>query len=233
MVRGVFITGTDTGVGKTIVAAGIASVLRQSGINIGVMKPLASGDRRDAILLRQAAATSDALDLINPIFFSQPLAPSMAAQIDGREVGWEAIRQGFELLSEIHPFLIVEGVGGIAVPLSSDYQVIDMIKQFQLPLLIVAHSHLGTINHTTLTVAYAKQHGVTPMGIILNTRQPVTDDPSLLSNPAEIYRLTKIPILGTLPFDSRCQQTAPSAAFLRQHICNHLNLLPIYQLAEY
>ena len=74
MRQGFFITGTDTGVGKTIVAAGIASVLRQSGINIGVMKPIATGDRRDAILLQQAAATSDALDLINPIFFSQPLS---------------------------------------------------------------------------------------------------------------------------------------------------------------
>ena len=171
MRQGFFITGTDTGVGKTVVAAGIASVLRQSGINIGVMKPIATGDRRDAILLQQAAATSDALDLINPIFFSQPLAPSLAAQIDDREVSWEAIKQGFELLSAIHPFLIVEGVGGIAVPLSPDYLVIDMIKQFQLPLLVVAHSHLGTINHTLLSLEQLQRHQVEVLGVVLRCQR--------------------------------------------------------------
>ena len=232
MAKGLFITGTDTEIGKTVVTASIASVLQDFGIDIGVMKPIASGDRQDARNLRRFAQVNDDLNHINPVFFDQPLAPSIASQIEGRVVDWSEIHCRFKQLYKKYDFLLVEGVGGIAVPLSSKQQVIQMILDFQLPLLIVARANLGTINHTLLTVAYARQYGIEPIGIILNINQPIVNDPSLDSNPSEIQRLTGVKVLGTLPFSQQCQQLDDDGSFLRKHIRSHVDLSPIYQLLE-
>ena len=149
MTRGLFITGTDTEIGKTVVTAGIASVLRSQNIDTGVMKPIASGDRADAVVLRHFARINEDLNNINPVFFDQPLAPSIASHLDNRSINWSKIYQCFERLKKKYDFLLVEGVGGIAVPLSSDQQVIQLILKFQLPKSTYATMCLREISMTS------------------------------------------------------------------------------------
>ena len=131
MTKGLFITGTDTEIGKTVVTAGIASILRSQNIDTGVMKPIASGDRADAMILRHFARINEDLNNINPVFFDQPLAPSIASHLENRSINWSKIYQCFERLKKKYDFLLVEGVGGIAVPLSSDQKVIQLILKFR------------------------------------------------------------------------------------------------------
>jgi dethiobiotin synthetase len=180
-INGVFVTGTDTDCGKTIVAGGIARALLHKGFNVGVMKPIATwGDPRrepggrkrwiseDALHLRQAAATSDSLDLINPICYKAALAPWPAARMERKNVDLERVYHAFRELSQRHDFLVVEGVGGLMVPLKRDYFVLDMIARMHLAALVVAHPDLGTINHTLLTVDALKKAGIPLAGVVIN-----------------------------------------------------------------
>ncbi len=179
--RGIFITGTDTGCGKTLIACGLARALLRKGTNIGIMKPLASGGRtfrepghrsrrvsEDAFLLRQAAATSDSLDLINPFCFKSPLAPWVASRFDRQPLKLSRVFNAFGELGRRHDHLIVEGVGGVRVPLTENVQVIDLIERFKLPALIVARPGLGTLNHTFLTLEALRQRGIRVAGVVIN-----------------------------------------------------------------
>ncbi|MCF6148532.1 MAG: dethiobiotin synthase [Candidatus Kuenenia sp.] len=210
MDNGYFITGTDTGVGKSIVAGGLAALMKNNGYNSGVMKPIATGCKYhnnmlvsdDALFLQSAAETDDDYELINPIRYEQPLAPTIAAQLNNTVNDLEKIRHAFNTLCERHDFMIIEGIGGLLVPINEYYFVIDLAYEFELPLIIVSRLSLGTINHTLLTVAYAREHGVNIKGIIFN--DPSGTDECLKNyNAEEIKRLTNVPILGVIPFDKR------------------------------
>lgn len=180
-INGVFVTGTDTDCGKTIISGGIARALLHKGFNVGVMKPVATwgdpkrepgGHKRwiseDALHLRQAAATSDSLDLINPICYKAALAPWPAARMEKKNVDMERVFHAYRQLTQRHDFLVVEGVGGLMVPLKRDYFVIDMISRMHLAAIVVAHPDLGTINHTLLTVNALKQAGIPMAGVVIN-----------------------------------------------------------------
>ena len=189
---GIFITGTDTEIGKTVVAGGVAAALKAGGVDVGVMKPIASGGvehkgcivSEDAIFLKHAAQVDDALDLINPICLRHPLAPSVAAEIEETSIDLRQIDEAFAELCQRHEFIVVEGVGGIAVPICENVFVADLAQRFQLPLLIVARPNLGTINHTVLTVEFARSYNLEICGIVLNASQeapnPETSHPDLL-----------------------------------------------------
>lgn len=228
---GIFITGTDTEIGKTVVAGGLAAVLKAAGVNVGVMKPIASGGiehkgrivSEDAIFLKSAAQVDDALDLINPICLRHPLAPSVAAEIEGTSMDLRQIDDAFAQLCQRHEFMVVEGVGGIAVPIRDDVLVADMAKRFQLPLLIVARPNLGTINHTVLTVEFAKSYNLKICGIVLNASQEGSKGLAEDTNPRELTRLTHLPILGIVPFDERLQGNTPDPDFLSQFISDHID----------
>lgn len=179
--NGVFVTGTDTDCGKTLISGGIARALLHKGFNVGVMKPVATwGDPRrepggrqrwiseDALHLRQAAATSDSLDLINPICYKAAMAPWPAARLEKKNIDVDRLMAVYRELTRRHDFLVVEGVGGLMVPLKRDFFVIDLISRMRLAAIIVAHPHLGTINHTLLTVKALKQQGIPLAGIVLN-----------------------------------------------------------------
>ncbi len=196
--RGLFVTGTDTGVGKTVAAAGFAMTLRARGADVGVMKPFASGGREDALFLKEAAGVSDSLDEINPCYFEAPLAPSEAAKREGKTVDLRRAADMFRRLSERHEFMIVEGAGGLAVPVSEVLTIGDLQQLFPLPLCIVARPSLGTINHTALTVEYARSRGWEVEGIVFNG---LTEEAGLAeeTNPAAVEALTGARILGTLP----------------------------------
>jgi dethiobiotin synthetase len=200
--RGYFITGTDTGVGKTVVTCTLAAALRARGVDVGVMKPIASGGdvSEDARLLKAAAQVDDSLELINPICLRQPLAPSVAARLEGRCVTWEPIRDAFRELTDRHEVLLVEGIGGLLVPLGPG-SVVDLAHQLGLPLLIVARTNLGTINHSLLTWSVAQQHQLPVAGWIFNHPTAAPRGLAESSSPAEIVRLSGCASLGTLPYE--------------------------------
>ncbi|MBU3758916.1 MAG: dethiobiotin synthase [Candidatus Omnitrophica bacterium] len=203
---GIFVTGTDTGVGKTVVSAGIAMALRARGIRVGVMKPVATGcvGIQDRLVSHDAAYLMEAAEnefpaLTNPVRYRQPLSPNVAASIEKREVNIDQIRKAYRELQSYYDFIIVEGVGGLLVPLTQDYYVANMIREFNLPLVVVSRCGLGTINHTLLTLDAAIVRGFDVKGIIFN-RMPTTNiSIAEMTNPKVIHELTGVPVLGCLP----------------------------------
>ena len=165
----------------------------------------------------------DALDLINPICLRHPLAPSVAAEIEGVSIDLQQVDDAFAELCRRHEFIVVEGVGGIAVPICKEMLVADMAQRFQLPLLIVARPNLGTINHTVLTVEFAKSYNLEVCGIVLNASQGESKGLAEETNPKELERLTHLPILGTVPFDEQLQGDTPAPDFLSQFMGGYID----------
>lgn len=181
LINGVFVTGTDTNCGKTMMAGGIARVLLKKGLNVGVMKPVATwGDPSlepgvrtkwisdDALHLRQAAATSDSLDLINPVCFKAAMAPWPAARQEKKTIDIARVMSAYRELCRRHDYMVVEGAGGLFVPLKRDFFMVDLLAKMKLAAVVVAHPDLGTLNHTLLTVNLLKQRGIPLAGVILN-----------------------------------------------------------------
>ena len=229
---GIFVTGTDTEIGKTVIAGGLAAALKAAGVDVGVMKPVASGGvehagrvvSEDALFLKSVAQVDDSLDLINPLCFRLPLAPAVAARIEKVTVDLHRIKSAFDALCREHEFMIVEGVGGIAAPIREGLLVAHLAQRFSLPLLIVARPNLGTINHTVLTAAFAESFNLKLIGVVLNSLRREANGLAEQTNPGEIARITGAPVLGTVPFDERLQQTPPDAAYLGDAIQKHMDL---------
>ncbi|KAA9027072.1 dethiobiotin synthase [Niallia endozanthoxylica] len=201
--KGFFVTGTDTDVGKTIISSGLAAVLKEKEIDVGVFKPLLSGITRDdpasdTSLLKELSQTPLSREEITPFAFKEPLAPYVAGKLEGKSVRIDEIINHWERIKEKHEFFIVEGAGGISVPLGEGFFVSDLIKALQLPIVIVARPNLGTFNHIYLTVQYAKSQGLTIAGIVING---INDPPELAekTNPALIEEFCRVPILGITP----------------------------------
>lgn len=203
---GIFITGTDTDVGKTIVAAGLALVLRAQGVRVGVMKPIATGclsfGKRlvslDAAFLMEAAE-NEWTGHTSPARYKHPVAPKVAGELEKREIDLDQIRKAYAELEKHYDFIIVEGIGGLMVPIHPKYYVSDLVREFKLPMLVVAKPGIGSINHTVLTVDAARIRGLEVKGIIFNRVPRANLSISEMTNPKVISELTKIPILGSLP----------------------------------
>jgi dethiobiotin synthetase len=210
MVNHILITGTDTGVGKTVVTAGLAAALRRRGVNAGVMKPVATGCTRglggqmrcaDAHFLRVVSGVSEPEFMITPIMLEPALAPAVAARESGVRVSARAIEIALLELEERHPIVLVEGVGGFLVPINDRMLLSDLAAKFKMTVLIVARPGLGTINHTLLTFEAARLRDLRIAGVVFNHTRPDEDDASIQSNAEEIERIAGVRILGTLPFD--------------------------------
>jgi len=205
MSRGIFVTGTDTGVGKTIVAAALARLLSMNGINVGVMKPVTSGCREkngllisdDALLLCRAAGIPYSEDLA-PYRLREAIAPAVAARVEGVRIDFSYIKTAYERLAASCDYIIVEGAGGLMVPLSGGLLIADLARELGLPLLVVARPGLGTINHSVLTCFAAKQMGLTVAGVIING---MPENPGLAEQnaPHQIGSLSGAPLLGVWP----------------------------------
>ena len=199
-----FITGTDTGVGKTTVTAGVAAVLRKCGINVGVMKPISAGKLQksgfksaDVELLSKAANTSDPADLINPVFLQLEASPYDASKILQTPIDMPLILSNFKKLKSLHDILLIEGIGGLMTPITRKFYVADMIKAMGAPTIIVSRTLLGTINHTVMTCRICKDYGIPLKGIIINNLDNTEED--VTKKLAEtIFELTSIDILGTI-----------------------------------
>lgn len=193
-----FITGTDTGVGKTMIAAAMAAVFRRKAISVGVMKPVASGGREDAELLIKGAGVSDEISVVNPYCLKTPVAPAVAADMEGVTIDIEKIMAAYSELSRRHEMVIVEGVGGLLVPIYKDFLVSDLIKDLSLPVIIVARPNLGTINHTLLTIRQARTEGIEVLGVIINNYNDSTAGIAEKTAPEVIERIGKVPVLGVV-----------------------------------
>ena len=202
--RAIFVTGTDTGVGKTVVACALAAWCRSRGLRVGVMKPIATGDRDDAKRLAHAAGTRDHVASINPVFFPEPLAPWTAARRARRSIRLEPLVQRYRAVAARYDITIVEGVGGLLVPLTERLTVVDLVRRLDVPMVIVARAGLGTINHTLLTCRWARHQGLPVRGIVLNHATPPPADPmarlAVRTNPGILQRLIRFPVLGPLPY---------------------------------
>ncbi|MFQ5735292.1 MAG: dethiobiotin synthase [Thermodesulfobacteriota bacterium] len=208
MRRSFFITGTGTGVGKTFVTAGLARVARDAGDEVGVMKPVETGCEkaagslvpRDAHTLKEAALSAAPLDTINPYRFSLPLAPYLAARLEGVQIDPALIKARYDALCEENDVVLVEGAGGLLVPVTGEMTMADVARMLGAPLIIVADSRLGVINHTCLTAECATGRGLAVEGVIMNNTTAPGDAPDRAYNRSEIERLTGLPVFGELPF---------------------------------
>lgn len=221
---GLFITGTDTGVGKTIVAGAIVAYLKAQGLSVGVMKPAETGCREkggelypvDAAYLKKISGSTDPLDTICPYRFAEPLAPAVAAKRAGKKINIELIKKRFKAIAEKHDAVIVEGAGGLMVPLSGQYLFLDLAAELGLPLVIVGRAGLGTINHTLLTLNTARERGLEISGIILNEARPEAGA-AIETNPQVLKELGGTKRVFSLPY-APGGKSRPKNAFLLGNI---------------
>jgi len=193
---GVFITATDTGVGKTYVAAGIAKALKAHGYKVGVMKPVASGSDEDARLLIKASATKNDPKLVNPYLFRHPLAPVVAAGLEKRQISIQKILSSYKKLCQQNDFVIAEGIGGLLVPIKKGYLVSDLIQDMDIPAIVIARPNLGTINHTLLTVKHARDKGIKILGVVFNEAKKTKHGICERTNPKAIKDECGVPVIG-------------------------------------
>jgi dethiobiotin synthetase len=213
-IPGVFITGTDTGVGKTFIAAKLIRSLVKNGIRAVPLKPIETGcpvkddklNSVDAIELKKAAQVDVPLELVNPYTFQYPLAPSVACELEGRRIEIEKIKDVFYTLSRQFDFVVVEGAGGLMVPIVGAYFFADLAYDMALPLIVITRPGLGTINHTLLTVQAARSWGLNLFGIVINYSEPATNSLAEKTNPTVIDLLSGVPILGIVPFSKFSNQ---------------------------
>ncbi|MEW6095766.1 MAG: dethiobiotin synthase [bacterium] len=211
MGKGLFITGTDTEVGKTVIAAGLAGFFKQKGIKVGVMKPIQTGAIKrngrlislDIELMIKASGIIENINLLNPYCLEPPLAPLVASQITGINLDIKKILTAYAKLKAKYEIVIVEGAGGILVPILNNYLMIDLIKDIELPILIVAKPSLGTINHTLLTIKQAQAEGIRVLGVIINALKEDKAEVAERTNPQIIEELSQVPILAVIPYSHK------------------------------
>lgn len=232
---GVFVTGTDTGVGKTLVSAALVRKLAQSGRRVGVMKPVETGvdagssDHSDAARLMAAARVKDSLDLVSPYRFLAPLAPLSAAEAQGGNIELSEIVRRYEQLAARYPYVVVEGAGGLLVPMGNKWDMGDLISRLDLPVVLVGRVGLGGINHALLTLEALERRRIHILALLLNETVPSTtavEQEQRASTVALLKERASVPLLGPLPYqpplDGRWNETVEQLAGSR----------PISELAE-
>jgi dethiobiotin synthetase len=219
-VKTFFITGTDTGVGKTTVACGLAAYCSTvKGLDVGVMKPFEPGlslygkDRLpwDSISLKEASGSQDDVALINPYAFDAALSPGAAAEIEHVQIDLEHLDKIFTLLSASHDILFIEGAGGVLAPIRRNFFFSDLMKRWKTTVIVVARLGIGTVNHTLLTCRFLKAEGIQVAGVILNDVAGKTDA-ATKTNREVLSRYLDTPILGVFPH-MKHTETADRAAF--------------------
>lgn len=239
MAKGLFVTGTDTGVGKTVVTAALIRAAAEAGLRVCGMKPIETGCRKepsgvrrsgtevqhedltpsDGMFLKEATGMQESIDLVTPVRFESPLAPMPAAEIEGTPVDMKRIQDAFSALGKAYDAVIVEGIGGLFVPIAKDFFVFDLAKTFGLPLIVVSRPGLGAISHTMLTVDCAVRRGLAIAGIVLNYSRPAEGDLSEKTNPEVIAQICPLPIIGIFPHLPNLQsETIERAAARNLHM---------------
>jgi len=223
MPKGFFVTGTDTGVGKTLIAAALIKAIGLLGMSVCGMKPIETGCTRegntlvpsDGMFLKNIASMDETLSHVTPCCFEHALAPIVAADMEGITVNLNKVRSAFKDLTTAYQSIVVEGVGGLLVPLGKDYFVLDLAKEMGIPLVVVARPGLGTINHTLLTVNYALKAGLKVAGIIINYTYQSEGSAAEETNPRVIKQLSPVPVIGVFPYLDDMSDEALEKAVLK------------------
>jgi dethiobiotin synthetase len=201
-----FITGTDTGVGKTWFTSWLVRAWLARGHSAAALKPISTGDRDDALLLRAASGDILSLDEINPLHFREPAAPLLAARAENRSIDFPALNRHIAAMRARFPFLAVEGVGGWRVPLADGYEVREWARDLALPVVVVARGGLGTLNHTLLTVESISSAGLNCAGVVVNAgpeTNPAASPDFDLTRRKNVLLLGELLRLPVLEFDRR------------------------------
>lgn len=209
--RGVFITGTDTEIGKTEIACGLAWFLRKNEIKVGVMKPFATSSKiyskdyksQDTAKLAIAAGVGDPDETLNPVFFPVAASPLVAAEISHKPISLKKVIEKFMFLRKKYDFIVVEGIGGVMVPITHKVSLLHVVRKMNLPVIIVSRPKLGSINHTVMTINACRDFKVPIVGIIFN-QMPIRPNIVESMTPFYIERLTKTKTLSVIPFIDKC-----------------------------
>lgn len=211
-----FVTGTDTNVGKTVVTAGLAAVMQSLGYKSGVYKPFQSGaEEKNGFLISPDLSYVKKLDFyietLCTYLLKAPTAPYIAAELENVNINLSAVAREYQSLKQTCDVVLVEGAGGLLVPVTKDALMIDAAKMLDLPLLIVARPNLGTINHTLLTINQAKIAGLDIAGVVINRYPQDTDDIAIKTAPRLIEEYTDVSILGIIPDIADFDNVKPGA----------------------
>lgn len=207
---GVFITGTDTSVGKTLISASLALALQRLGGNVGVMKPIQTGTsptkvaQSDAARLRGIVESEETLGAICPYQFELPVAPQAAAHAERRVIDPGVIRQVYRLLSNRYDYMVVEGIGGVHVPVTTKENVMDVIARLKLPVVVVGRAGLGGINHALLTVEALRRRKIPIVALVLNCTHPARSTLGRLQVRTTVEAVRKragVPVLGPISYE--------------------------------
>lgn len=235
----IFFTGTDTGVGKTAIVGAIAHILKQDGMDVGVMKPVATGCRKagdrlisdDVEFLCRAIGHRDPDQILCTYHFEQPVAPLLAAEQAGVEIRLPDIVSNYFVMLGAHDLVLIEGIGGLLVPLNRVQFVSDLIEWLHLPVVVISRNLLGTLNHTLLTIEYLKQRKIRVLGIILN--HPTEEmDASQATNASIIEKQTELPILGTVPYCPDCSVETGKLGSMPTFIRKYVDLSAMRELTN-
>lgn len=210
-----FIAGTDTGVGKTVVAGALVSALVSKGVKVGVMKPVSCGGREDCEFLLECARLKEDFELVNPVALKHPLSPNVSAAIEKKKIDPNLIRAAFRQLEAKYDVIVIEGCGGLLVPITPNFFVIDLIDLLWARVLLVSRAGLGAINHSLLSLEALKTRGIKPLGVILNRSEPGRPGLAEATNPKVISRFGGVPSLGVFPHLKTREPRALGRAFLK------------------
>ena len=213
--KSIFIAGTDTGVGKTMIAGGLARALRMKGISVGVMKPVSCGGDEDALFLSQCAGIQEPLRRINPVHLRHPLSPNVAAALEHKKIDLKKITASFKFLRKRYDTVIIEGCGGLLVPLTDRFLVIDLIPALESEVILVSRSGLGAINHSLLSLEALRRRRLEPIGVIFNRLSGGDLSTPEETNPEVIARIGRTQSLGVFPYLKSCGMNCVGKAALK------------------
>ncbi|MEW6183355.1 MAG: dethiobiotin synthase [Bacillota bacterium] len=231
-----FITGTDTGVGKTVLSALLGLIYQSAGLKTAYLKPVETGAVKgpdglvpgDTRFVSDVLGLEESIDVLCPYRFEHPVSPHLAGRMGKKEFKPQVVQECFKYLEKFYDAVIVEGAGGLLVPLSEKYMVADLARDLGLPVVITARPGLGTINHTLLTIAAALQVELKVAGVVVN-RYPEDPDPVVKDNPRAIAKLSGLPVLARVPELDGLDAGEPGRALLEKAA---LELNRLYRLDE-
>lgn len=218
----IFVAGTDTGAGKTVVAGALAAAMRLKGLRVGVMKPVSCGGREDAYFLMERAGIEESIQHVNPIALKHPLSPNVAAELEKKNIDLTVIDRALDYFKKRYDYLVVEGCGGLLVPVKRDFLVVDLIPRLHAETILVSRSGLGAINHSLLSLEALKTRKIRPKGVIFNRLNGGPLSMPEKTNPGVVSAYSKMPSLGVFPFMKGCSADCAGRAFLK-----HIDLAKI------
>lgn len=212
----IFVAGTDTGAGKTVVAGALAAALKAKGLRVGVMKPVSCGGLEDIEFLRRCAGTDDPLEYANPVALKLPLSPNVAAELGREKIDLKRIDAARAYFAKKVDVLVAEGCGGLLVPIDSKTLVVDLIPRLKARAVLVSRSGLGAINHSLLSLEALRRRKIEPLGVIFNRNGGGPESVPEKTNPAVVAKIGRVRALGTFPhMKLDCAAPCLGKAFLK------------------